>query len=145
MRPILSIQPLSTLADLPLPAADFVEPRARAPVLKLYKQIAVAYGQDPVRWASTSGTALGRVALPYSVKQLNKWLTVCNSPLGALAPVLARQWGLLFIACLCRRVGFMHTCIQEVHACKVGTCLLNVALVRICMSFVCYKAKQLPK
>ena len=58
---------------------------ARARAQKLFTFIATAYGADPKRWASTNGAAhvVNRVALPYSLKQLNEWLSRGGMALGA--------------------------------------------------------------
>ena len=65
--------------------ADPVVQSARAQAQELYKTIAASYGAEPERWASANGAAdaVGRVAVPYSLKQLNGWLSRGGMALGA--------------------------------------------------------------
>ena len=76
----------------------------------IYHDIAVAHGTDPERWASTSGTALVRVALPYSLKQLNKWLSGGGMALGA--PTAFCFHGDFGSCIICR---WLHACVHTEH------------------------------
>ncbi len=65
-----------------------MDQRTRERAHNLYSDIAVAYGNNPGRWASTKGAvrAVDRVALPYSLKQLSEWLS--GGGLAQGAPLL---------------------------------------------------------
>ena len=76
-------------------AADPAERRARQNALLLYTDIAVHYGNDPQRWASLKSTmlAVGRLALPTSLKQLSGWLARGGLAQGAPSPYDCRVVG----------------------------------------------------
>ena len=58
---------------------------ARPAALYLYHNMAVRFGQSSFLWMDTEGMAdvLGRLALPYSLRQLSGWLSRGGMALGA--------------------------------------------------------------
>ena len=63
--------------------------KARASATSLYMDLVTTYCANPERWASAKHTvlAVGRLALPYCVKQLNDWLARGGMALGAHPPL----------------------------------------------------------
>ena len=76
------------VADPVLPAADPAMQLARVPALALYLDMVRSYSSYPERLASTKGIvlAVGRLALPYCLKELSDWLSRGGMALGASPP-----------------------------------------------------------
>ena len=92
---------------------------------RLFADMAGAFIREPARWASTTGapSAVVRVALPYSLKQLSDWLACGGLALGAPAPVAPLAIGVLH---KCPGLGFS----QQAGGLQVSTCITAAAQLR---------------
>ena len=106
--PRLSCSQLN-LADAEGWGADPAMQCARTVALALYTDIIKAHSRDSERWASAREPmlAVGRLALPYSLKHLSGWLASGGLALGAPPSATSRYVLGVSHSGRCEHVSFM--------------------------------------